>query len=882
MIALLLTLVALAQDPEPVPVVTAPPQIVTYVEAPYPPEALATGLEATVTLQISLSAAGEVEGIEVLAPQGHGFDEAAVDAVLAMQWSPAQTADGPVPVVFEFAYGFKLSAPEPVAAPPPVNFEGRIREMGAGTPLAGVTVVIDGTDLTATTDADGNFTIRGVPPGTQTVRLLEPEHVTESRQLEFSADQVTVASLWLRASSYRDNELVATYTPPKDEVTRRTITIDEVRRIPGTFGDPVKVIQTLPGAARSPFGTGLLVIRGSNPEDSGVTIDGVRIPLIYHLTGTTSVIAPDLVEAVDYLPGGYGVQFGRSMGGAIDVRTRTTFSDEPKIVWGTDILDSNLFFEGKLGKGDKKHGLAIGVRRSYIDVFIPLFVKGDYTFKPRYWDYQVKYVAPTDADTKASVFVYGFDDKLTIGTPDDVAQGSDQDTQGDFRTQYNSHRVIFEYDRKLSDTMRFRVTPSLGADGAFLGLGQDFLLDNFNWVAQVRSELEIQASPAVTVLPGVDFLGGLWRFDFTSAVRITDLDDPISEREGISFGGNGWIASPDPYLKLNLRPLADRDRWLVTPGIRANLVALNTTGEVAGLEPIPTTSLITLDPRILSRFQVTDGFAVKGSTGMYHQPPQPQEIIGVGGPSTVGSERALATSLGMEHRVRPAIQYEIEVFYKDMSDLIIFDEAWGGFGTGNPFVNGGDGRAYGAEVILRHDPVDRFFGWISYTLSRSTRRDSETCSDTGTEPDAGVAGELFGYGPCWYRFDFDQTHILSAQGGYDLPFDFGVSAQVQYVTGNPDTTFDAGVYDADGDFYNGIQTSDYNDDRLPSFFQTSLRFDKLWTFKRWQLETYVDLINAVKGVNPELTVYNYDYTESAYVRGLPFIPNIGIEAKFWP
>jgi hypothetical protein len=35
-------------------------------------------------------------------------------------------------------------------------------------------------------------------------------------------------------------------------------------------------------------------------------------------------------------------------------------------------------------------------------------------------------------------------------------------------------------------------------------------------------------------------------------------------------------------------------------------------------------------------------------------------------------------------------------------------------------------------------------------------------------------------------------------------------------------------------------------------------------------------------VNPEFTIYNYDYTESAYVRGLPFIPNIGIEAKFYP
>ena len=69
---------------------------------------------------------------------------------------------------------------------------------------------------------------------------------------------------------------------------------------------------------------------------------------------------------------------------------------------------------------------------------------------------------------------------------------------------------------------------------------------------------------------------------------------------------------------------------------------------------------------------------------------------------------------------------------------------------------------------------------------------------------------------------------------------------------------------------------------MPPFFQTSVRFDKLWTFKRWQLETYVDLLNVVRGVNPEFTVYNYDYTESAYVRGLPFIPNIGLEAKFFP
>ena len=80
----------------------------------------------------------------------------------------------------------------------------------------------------------------------------------------------------------------------------------------------------------------------------------------------------------------------------------------------------------------------------------------------------------------------------------------------------------------------------------------------------------------------------------------------------------------------------------------------------------------------------------------------------------------------------------------------------------------------------------------------------------------------------------------------------------------------------------GFAVGPENSERLPPFVQTSLRVDKRFTFKSWQLETYVDLLNIVRGVNPEFTLYNYDFSEFAYVRGLPFIPNIGIEAEFFP
>ena len=62
-------------------------------------------------------------------------------------------------------------------------------------------------------------------------------------------------------------------------------------------------------------------------------------------------------------------------------------------------------------------------------------------------------------------------------------------------------------------------------------------------------------------------------------------------------------------------------------------------------------------------------------------------------------------------------------------------------------VNGGKGRIYGLEVMARLNPVGRAFGFLAYTLSRSERND---------------------HGAGWRPFDFDQTHILTATGGYKL------------------------------------------------------------------------------------------------------------------
>lgn len=845
------------------------PSVDQWVEATYPQAAADEGISSfKVVLRVSINEEGVVLDADPLEDDLYGFAWEAKDAVLRMRFNPAETEEGPVPATFDFGYSFVLTEEPPEVAEAQVNLEGQVRENGTRAPVGGALIEIrwagEGEPPEAprqiVSAADGTFSARGLPPGRWALRVQGPSHRTSTEKVTIEPDQLTEIRLWITEDNLSDNEITVFGERVKTpEVTRRTLSNEEIRRVPGTFGDPVKVIQTLPGAARSPFGTGFLIIRGANPQDSGVYVDGIEIPLIYHLTGTTSIIQPEFVDSVDYLPGGYSGKFGRKMAGVIDVTTKDRF-DETVITGGADVLDAQVYAQTAIpvgGDEDRKLGVAAGFRRSYIDAFLPLFLDGsDFAIKPRYWDYQLKVVAPTPEHRTLSAFVYGFEDLLSISTPQDTAQGSDRDTQGDLLTRYLSHRVVIKWHEKLNDELTLRVTPSFGIDRTVFGLGEALTFSGGATTSHLRAELEWEASPAVTLTPGLDFLGGSWSFEFKSPFRIADLDNPLSERDPIAFNGQGAAWYPDAWLRMDLKPLNERDRLRLTPSVRVNSATITYGGSVArGAEPYRRQAI---DPRFSGWFELVDGFAIKGSTGLYHQPPQPQQSIGLGTTPNLAYEQAWNSSFGLEHKVSDAIEWEIDVFWRDMRNLIDTDPNFSGFGS-SPFMNVGFGRAYGAELIARHQPVGRFFGWVSYTLSRSERK---------AHADAD-----------WVPFDFDQTHILSAQGGYDLPYDFGVSFQVQLVSGNPQSVLNAGVFDVDGGSYSGFRVGPRNDTRLPFFFQTSFRADRKFTFKSWELALYLDLLNTIRGVNPEFTVYNYDYSDFAYVRGLPFIPNIGFEAK---
>ena len=168
-------------------------------------------------------------------------------------------------------------------------------------------------------------------------------------------------------------------------------------------------------------------------------------------------------------------------------------------------------------------------------------------------------------------------------------------------------------------------------------------------------------------------------------------------------------------------------------------------------------------------------------------------------------------------------------------------------------------RPQHVKPLTRYRFGSYVWGWVAYTLSRAERRD---------EP-----GEDF------RLFDFDQTHILTVVASGKLPWGLELGIRFRYVTGNPETPVERAVFDADTGVYSPVYGA-ANTTRVPDFLQLDVRLDKEWLFDTWRLLTYIEIQNATNRMNPEGLRYNYDYSESDVVGGLPIIPGFGIKGVF--
>jgi len=714
--------------------------------------------------------------------------------------------------------------------------KGRLLEKGAKLPFGNVNFYVLPEKQKITTDEKGNYEVT-LKDGAHTAIVNLPGYTKTN--LDFTTPLLESLDILVEKASYNPYETTVQTKANTVQTSQKNISAVDASKIAGTGGDTIKAVQTFPGVARPSPLSGEVIIRGSAPEDTSYLIDGHSIPNIFHFGGFASVVNTDLLDEVIYLPGGYGAPYGRANGGIVGANLRDPKYDRPQGYAFADVINAGFLVETPLGNG---WAMGLTARRSYIGDVLAALEKNnssfDLTVAPYYYDGLLTITDKISESKKLRFSAIGSFDDLSFV----LKQPPDQDPsiRGDFDYNYKFYRLIGTYTNKLTEDDTFRFSTAYGKDYVHVDVGSIFLDSNIN-TTSVRTDLEHRENLRNTTRLGIDnqYWQGVVKFNVPapgagSASPTNNLQSETDPKE----------AQIALFAEQKTGLLDDPDKWTVTPGLR--------------YDHFKVTSEDYMSPRLASRYAFNDIYSIHASTGLFYQPPDPQYSDSVYGNSAIRSPYALHYILGAE--ANPSVSgfnsvtLESDLFYKDLERLIVVDPI-------KRYSNSGTGRAYGAELyakFLLNSGRNQWRGSLAYTLSKSTR----------TSPSDGS-----------YLFDYDQTNIVSSVLSVKTPSLWQFGFRLRYVTGNPTTPVVGSFFDADNDNY-VPQYGPKNSSRLPDFFQLDFRFDKRFVYTFWIMNLYLDIQNVTNYKNVESVSYNYNYTTSTYVTGLPLIPSLGIKAEF--
>jgi hypothetical protein len=340
--------------------------------------------------------------------------------------------------------------------------------------------------------------------------------------------------------------------------------------------------------------------------------------------------------------------------------------------------------------------------------------------------------------------------------------------------------------------------------------------------------------------------------------------------------------------------------WTLVPGIRIDNYHLS-----GGINHF------VVEPRLTARRPLTEQVTLKGGVGLYHQSPTTLislPIVDIAGLSQ-GLQQSLQVSAGAEWKAPLDFEVSLEGYLNPLLRTVELVP----FNTEPPVVEPSpepnptprpeptppritarqqlpdvpevnlpnlqsNGLAYGLEVLIRRPLGGSWFGWLSYSLQRSTRRIRFNRYD--------VNGRVVGVDEKYLPYTFDQTHVLNFVLNYKFANNVTVGGVVHFNTGRPEEGNLTSRTQVPGTFNgapNWVPVSRDQVDRLPPFFRVDLRVSKAWTYETFSMEAYLDILNA--SISQEVVGFNY---EGGYAQplvkepiGIPLVlPVLGFKGRY--
>lgn len=252
------------------------------------------------------------------------------------------------------------------------EIQGKVYRRGSGQRLVGASVRLMETNQFLTTDAQGEFRFPEMPAGKYTLTAFAWGYrLPEVQAVMVQPNEITAVNIYLERIEILFEEVLVTAQRFPKKVSQQSLGALAIKRIPGTAGDALRALPTLPGIGVANDFSGQLYIRGGGPDDNVFYFDRVPLGFVYHFGALVSTISSEIIDHIDVYAGGFGAEFGADAQAVIDIYSRNRAQDGFRGKFNVNLLYSEGLLEGTIGQPGSWY---LAGRRSYIDLF-PLEVE---------------------------------------------------------------------------------------------------------------------------------------------------------------------------------------------------------------------------------------------------------------------------------------------------------------------------------------------------------------------------------------------------------------------------------------------------------------------------------------------------------------------------
>ncbi|MEW6515504.1 MAG: TonB-dependent receptor [candidate division FCPU426 bacterium] len=636
-------------------------------------------------------------------------------------------------------------------------------------------------------------------------------------------------------------------------VSKQNVSQEAIKETTTTlFPDVARVVQALPGVTTNNDMSGLLYVRGGEPNEVVSVLDDMIILDPYLWGGRLTVFNPNLVENVEFYAGGYPAEANQALSALLQVKNRTGNAEKVSGFLDLSVATTDAVIEGPLGLAEGS-SFIVGLRRTHYDLMVNASATGNVVY-PFFYDGQAKLTLPLDTGTLnvQSLFSY---EGMNLNLSEAEGYGEDHSENTRFHYAVKASNTSISYDHRWSDRLSLLTLVGLGwQDGFFTftdpNMPSERQITQSIW--QVRQVWQWVPDERHLVKAGLYALSSVVDASINSTVRTPTLAGYYVDKIETRFDLR-WPVFAGFFAQDDIEIL--EDAVFVNPGVNGQYYSGNGQWVVS--------------PRLAVKWKMTPEWEWHLATGLYAQHPlQAQLLDKTYGNPGLQAEEAVHYIFGCQLDLAHGFHVQAEAFYKDYFRLVVGDPD-----PAIRYTNAGSGKAYGLDLMVQKKLGDQWDGWLTYSYVDSERyiRDRSRAEDFGQNPDLEPIRT-------WYTSPSERPHTLNLIFNYEFARQWKLALSQKYLAGTPETPVAGAAYVAAIDEY-VPRYGAFQSERLPAYLSTDVKVSMpFFGLNGWS--AYVQVTNLFDAKNVDHYYYNDDYSRRKAMYQLPRMFMGGIRWDF--